>query len=121
MQVRYSEKCWSRRRLSCRYDPAVTFYVESASIIHKTAVDIVPQNLLGERLRNPSPSLEERIERAKRRAHQVRVKIQQDLVKRSTCFEMLWCVRPPDEGTENSSLFSFCRREHGQSWSPVMS
>ncbi|XP_056884262.1 rho guanine nucleotide exchange factor 11 isoform X5 [Takifugu flavidus] len=37
------------------------------------------QNLLGERLKNPSPSLEERIERAKRRAHQVRVKIQQDL------------------------------------------
>lgn len=120
MRVRYSEKCWSRRRPSCRYDPAVAFYVEPASIIHKTAVDIVPQNLLGERLKNPSPSLEERIERAKRRAHQVRVKIQQDLVKRSTCFVMLWRVRP-DEGTENSSLFSFCRREHGQSWSPVMS
>lgn len=120
-RVRYSEKCWSRRRPSCRYDPAVTFYVKLASIIHKTAVDIVAQNLLGERLKNPSPSLEERIERAKRRAHQVRVKIQQDLVKRSTCFEMLGCVRTPDEGTENSSLFSFCRREHGQICSPVMS
>lgn len=121
MRVRYSEKCWSRRRPSCRYDPAVTFYVESASIVHKTAVDIVPQNLLGERLRNPSPSLEERIERAKRRAHQVWVKIQQDLVKGSTCSEMLWRVRPPDDGTDNSSLFSCCRREHAQSWSPVMS
>lgn len=121
MRVRYSEKCWSRRRPSCRYDPAVTFYVESAAIIHKTAVDAVPQNLLCERLKNPSPSLEERIERAKRRAHQVRVKIQQDLVKRSACFGMLWCVRPPHEGTENYSLFSFCRREHGQTWSPVMS
>ena len=38
------------------------------------------QDLLEERLRNPSSSLEERIESAKRRAHQVRVKIQQDLV-----------------------------------------
>ncbi|XP_070785812.1 rho guanine nucleotide exchange factor 11 [Enoplosus armatus] len=37
------------------------------------------QDLLEEQLRNPTPSLEERIERAKRRAHQVRVKIQQDL------------------------------------------
>ncbi|XP_035806276.2 rho guanine nucleotide exchange factor 11 isoform X3 [Amphiprion ocellaris] len=37
------------------------------------------QGLLDEQLRNPSPSLEERIESAKRRAHQVRVKIQQDL------------------------------------------
>ncbi|XP_039996537.1 rho guanine nucleotide exchange factor 11 isoform X2 [Xiphias gladius] len=37
------------------------------------------QDLMEERLRNPSPSLEERIESAKRRAHQVRVKIQQDL------------------------------------------
>ncbi|KAM4714008.1 rho guanine nucleotide exchange factor 11 [Anableps anableps] len=34
------------------------------------------QDLMEERLRNPSPSLEERIESAKRRAHQVRVKIQ---------------------------------------------
>uniref|UniRef100_A0AAQ5ZLF5 DH domain-containing protein n=1 Tax=Amphiprion ocellaris TaxID=80972 RepID=A0AAQ5ZLF5_AMPOC len=41
------------------------------------------QGLLDEQLRNPSPSLEERIESAKRRAHQVRVKIQQDLVRRS--------------------------------------
>ncbi|KAF3697778.1 Rho guanine nucleotide exchange factor 11 RhoGEF glutamate transport modulator GTRAP48 [Channa argus] len=37
------------------------------------------QDLMEERLRNPSQSLEERIESAKRRAHQVRVKIQQDL------------------------------------------
>ncbi|XP_033839424.1 rho guanine nucleotide exchange factor 11 [Periophthalmus magnuspinnatus] len=36
------------------------------------------QTLLEERLKNPSPSLEERIESAKRRAHQVRIKIQQD-------------------------------------------
>lgn len=113
MRVRYSEKCWSRRRPSCRYDPAVTFYVESASIIHKTAVDIVPQNLLEERLKNPSPSLEECIERAKRRAHQVRVKIQQDLVKRSTCFELLWCIRPPDEGTK--LLFIFFLQEGARS------
>ncbi|XP_074555282.1 rho guanine nucleotide exchange factor 11 isoform X3 [Halichoeres trimaculatus] len=37
------------------------------------------QDLLEEQARNPSPSLEERIESAKRRANQVRVKIQQDL------------------------------------------
>ncbi|XP_069044627.1 rho guanine nucleotide exchange factor 11 isoform X3 [Lepisosteus oculatus] len=37
------------------------------------------QALLEEQSRNPSPSLEERIESAQRRAHQVRVKIQQDL------------------------------------------
>uniref|UniRef100_A0A3B4A0J7 PDZ domain-containing protein n=1 Tax=Periophthalmus magnuspinnatus TaxID=409849 RepID=A0A3B4A0J7_9GOBI len=40
------------------------------------------QTLLEERLKNPSPSLEERIESAKRRAHQVRIKIQQDQVFR---------------------------------------
>uniref|UniRef100_A0A3B3ZZI4 Uncharacterized protein n=1 Tax=Periophthalmus magnuspinnatus TaxID=409849 RepID=A0A3B3ZZI4_9GOBI len=39
------------------------------------------QTLLEERLKNPSPSLEERIESAKRRAHQVRIKIQQDQVQ----------------------------------------
>ncbi|XP_073692838.1 rho guanine nucleotide exchange factor 11 [Garra rufa] len=37
------------------------------------------QNLLEEQSRNPSLSLEERIESAKRRANQVRVKIQQDV------------------------------------------
>uniref|UniRef100_A0A671L9Z9 Rho guanine nucleotide exchange factor 11-like n=1 Tax=Sinocyclocheilus anshuiensis TaxID=1608454 RepID=A0A671L9Z9_9TELE len=37
------------------------------------------QNLLEEQSRNPSPSLEERIESAKRRANQVRVKIRQDV------------------------------------------
>ncbi|XP_034020984.1 rho guanine nucleotide exchange factor 11 isoform X3 [Thalassophryne amazonica] len=37
------------------------------------------QNLMQEQLRNPSSLLEERIESAKRRAHQVRVKIQQDV------------------------------------------
>lgn len=40
------------------------------------------QHLMEEQLRNPSPSLEERIESAKRRAQQVRVKIPQDLVRR---------------------------------------
>uniref|UniRef100_A0A8C8JPH1 Rho guanine nucleotide exchange factor (GEF) 11 n=1 Tax=Oncorhynchus tshawytscha TaxID=74940 RepID=A0A8C8JPH1_ONCTS len=39
------------------------------------------QDLMEELLLNPSPSLEERIESAKRRAQQVRVKIQQDLVR----------------------------------------
>ncbi|XP_029382112.1 rho guanine nucleotide exchange factor 11 isoform X1 [Echeneis naucrates] len=48
------------------------------------------QDLMEELLRNPSPSLEERIESAKRRAHQVRVKIQQDL-----------------EGTRSDSITSY--------------
>ncbi|XP_018543374.1 rho guanine nucleotide exchange factor 11 isoform X1 [Lates calcarifer] len=48
------------------------------------------QDLMEQRLRNPSPSLEERIESAKRRAHQVRVKIQQDL-----------------EGTRSESITSY--------------
>ncbi|XP_076018605.1 rho guanine nucleotide exchange factor 11 isoform X2 [Genypterus blacodes] len=48
------------------------------------------QDLMEELLRNPSPSLEERIESAKRRAHQVRVKIQQDL-----------------EGTRSESITSY--------------
>lgn len=39
------------------------------------------QDLMVEQSKNPSPSLEERIESAKRRAHQVRVKIQRDLVR----------------------------------------
>uniref|UniRef100_A0A671UNH4 Rho guanine nucleotide exchange factor (GEF) 11 n=1 Tax=Sparus aurata TaxID=8175 RepID=A0A671UNH4_SPAAU len=43
------------------------------------------QDLMEEQSKNPSPSLEERIESAKRRAHQVRVKIQQDLVRRRHC------------------------------------
>uniref|UniRef100_A0A667WSR9 Rho guanine nucleotide exchange factor (GEF) 11 n=1 Tax=Myripristis murdjan TaxID=586833 RepID=A0A667WSR9_9TELE len=41
------------------------------------------QDLMEELSRNPSPSLEERIESAKRRTQQVRVKIQQDLVRRT--------------------------------------
>uniref|UniRef100_A0A8C9X7P9 Rho guanine nucleotide exchange factor (GEF) 11 n=1 Tax=Sander lucioperca TaxID=283035 RepID=A0A8C9X7P9_SANLU len=45
------------------------------------------QELMEEQLRSPSLSLGERIESAKRRAHQVRVKIQQDLVRRRDfCF-----------------------------------
>uniref|UniRef100_A0A3Q1I678 Uncharacterized protein n=1 Tax=Anabas testudineus TaxID=64144 RepID=A0A3Q1I678_ANATE len=50
------------------------------------------QDLMEERLRNPSASLEERIESAKRRAHQVRVKIQQDLVRRQTFYLMYRCA-----------------------------
>ncbi|XP_062300531.1 rho guanine nucleotide exchange factor 11 isoform X2 [Scomber scombrus] len=48
------------------------------------------QDLMEERQRNPSTSLEERIESAQRRAHQVRVKIQQDL-----------------EGTRSESIASY--------------
>ncbi len=46
-----------------------------------TFAALTVQNLLEERSRNPSSSLEERIESAKRRASQVRVKIQQDVVR----------------------------------------
>nr|XP_055051512.1 rho guanine nucleotide exchange factor 11 isoform X3 [Misgurnus anguillicaudatus] len=52
------------------------------------------QNLLGEQSRNPSPSLVERIESAKRRANQVRVKIQQDVVLYFSYFILffIWVV-----------------------------
>uniref|UniRef100_A0A3P8UCX9 Rho guanine nucleotide exchange factor 11 n=1 Tax=Cynoglossus semilaevis TaxID=244447 RepID=A0A3P8UCX9_CYNSE len=50
------------------------------------------QDLMEEHLRNPSPSLEERIESAKRRAHQVRIKILQDVVRRF-CF-LLFLLHP---------------------------
>ncbi len=46
-----------------------------------TFAALTVQNLLEEQSRNPSSSLEERIESAKRRASQVRVKIQQDVVR----------------------------------------
>ncbi|CAN9509432.1 unnamed protein product [Ophioblennius macclurei] len=55
------------------------------------------QDLMGEQLKNPSPSLEERIESAKRRAHQVRVKIQQDL-----------------EGTKSESVSSYVSAGEGR-------
>ncbi|XP_036001940.1 rho guanine nucleotide exchange factor 11 isoform X4 [Fundulus heteroclitus] len=54
------------------------------------------QVLMDERLRNPSPSLEERIESAKRRAHQVRVKIQNQ------------------EGTRSESVTSYIQAGEGR-------
>nr|XP_043876845.1 rho guanine nucleotide exchange factor 11 isoform X2 [Solea senegalensis] len=55
------------------------------------------QDLMEEHLRNPSPSLEERIESAKRRARQVRVKIQQDV-----------------EGTRSESVTSYVKAGEGR-------
>ncbi|XP_076580787.1 rho guanine nucleotide exchange factor 11 isoform X2 [Chaetodon auriga] len=55
------------------------------------------QDLMEEQLKNPSPSLEERIESAKRRAHQVRVKVQQDL-----------------EGTRSESALSYVMAGEGR-------
>nr|XP_020444315.1 rho guanine nucleotide exchange factor 11 [Monopterus albus] len=55
------------------------------------------QDFMEEWLRNPSPSLEERIESAKRRAHQVRVKIQQD-----------------QEGTRSESVTSYVKAGEGR-------
>lgn len=101
MRVRYSGKCWSRRRPSCRYTSERCRLISSfPSTIDQTSVKNVRQNLLEERTKNPSPSLEERIERAKRRAHQVSVKIQQDLVKRRPCFSTACCHHPPHGGTD---------------------
>ena len=56
-----------------------------------------------EQLRNPSTSLGERIESAKRRAHQVRVKIQQDLVRRHVLFSLF---------TEKPSIYSIAKIEN---------
>ncbi|XP_016400027.1 leiomodin-2-like [Sinocyclocheilus rhinocerous] len=47
------------------------------------------QNLLEEQSRNPTPSLKERIESLRRRANQVRVKIQQDVRKGATVSKVL--------------------------------
>lgn len=66
---------------------------------------------MDEQLKNPSPSLEERIESAKRRAHQVRIKIQQDLVSRKHPFTHE-CMRQKNSG--NSQGFWFFRREPDQ-------
>ncbi|XP_047192164.1 rho guanine nucleotide exchange factor 11 isoform X3 [Scophthalmus maximus] len=55
------------------------------------------QELMEEHSRNPSPSLEERIESAKRRAHQVRVKIQGDV-----------------EGTRSESITSYVMAGEGR-------
>ncbi|XP_078792506.1 rho guanine nucleotide exchange factor 11 isoform X3 [Oryzias latipes] len=55
------------------------------------------QDLMDEQLKNPSPSLEERIESAKRRAHQVRIKIQQDV-----------------EGTRSESTTSYMKAGEGR-------
>uniref|UniRef100_A0A3Q1BBC2 Rho guanine nucleotide exchange factor (GEF) 11 n=1 Tax=Amphiprion ocellaris TaxID=80972 RepID=A0A3Q1BBC2_AMPOC len=66
------------------------------------------QGLLDEQLRNPSPSLEERIESAKRRAHQVRVKIQQDLVRRSgACDDLQTLYSHLTSCPHSSPSFSF--------------
>lgn len=95
MRVRYSGKWWSRRRPSCRYTAAPAsghfpdcFFSHPSSRL-KCCDNNVRQNLLEERLKNPSPSLEERIERAKRRAHQLRVKIKPDAVKAGAMFVCL--------------------------------
>uniref|UniRef100_A0A8C4GJ80 Rho guanine nucleotide exchange factor (GEF) 11 n=1 Tax=Dicentrarchus labrax TaxID=13489 RepID=A0A8C4GJ80_DICLA len=60
------------------------------------------QDLLEEQLKNPSPSLEERIESAKRRAHQVRVKIQQDLAFESPHSSPSSSFRTPQHRRQNS-------------------
>uniref|UniRef100_A0A665WVK4 Rho guanine nucleotide exchange factor (GEF) 11 n=1 Tax=Echeneis naucrates TaxID=173247 RepID=A0A665WVK4_ECHNA len=69
------------------------------------------QDLMEELLRNPSPSLEERIESAKRRAHQVRVKIQQDLVRKywlsHLCADSICSLQTAFESPHSSPLSSF--------------
>lgn len=94
MPLRYSGKCWSRRRQNCRYRTRPPRQ-RSDALYPKPAADNQPlstsQDLLEELSKNPSPLLEERIESAKRRAHQVRVKIQQDLVKGQFYFVRMLC------------------------------
>lgn len=67
----------------CTLPPVCIYKDPSVQLCLITRRDqFTSQDLMEEQLKNPSPSLEERIESAKRRAHQVRVKIQQDLVRR---------------------------------------
>uniref|UniRef100_A0A3P9D0D9 Rho guanine nucleotide exchange factor 11 n=1 Tax=Maylandia zebra TaxID=106582 RepID=A0A3P9D0D9_9CICH len=95
------------------------------------------QDLMDEQLRNPSPLLEERIESAKRRAHQVRVKIQQDVVRQPACLCVLVHVhssrparpssfppspRPPPQAFESphsSPSFSFRTPLHRRQTSDI--
>uniref|UniRef100_A0A669E535 Rho guanine nucleotide exchange factor (GEF) 11 n=1 Tax=Oreochromis niloticus TaxID=8128 RepID=A0A669E535_ORENI len=80
------------------------------------------QDLMDEQLRNPSPSLEERIESAKRRAHQVRVKIQQDVVSPSRLPSFPPSPRPPPQAFESphsSPSFSFRTPLHRRQWSDI--
>uniref|UniRef100_A0A8C7VL51 Rho guanine nucleotide exchange factor (GEF) 11 n=1 Tax=Oncorhynchus mykiss TaxID=8022 RepID=A0A8C7VL51_ONCMY len=60
------------------------------------------QDLMEELSRNPSPSLEERIDSAKRRTQQVRVKIKQDLV-RCLCAGKTQIIGPEEEEEEDDS------------------
>uniref|UniRef100_A0A672IHZ0 Rho guanine nucleotide exchange factor (GEF) 11 n=1 Tax=Salarias fasciatus TaxID=181472 RepID=A0A672IHZ0_SALFA len=64
------------------------------------------QGLMDEQLKNPSPSLEERIESAKRRAHQVRVKIQQDLVRPPPHICLLGCLLSNNTSDKNLAFES---------------
>uniref|UniRef100_A0A674C510 Rho guanine nucleotide exchange factor 11-like n=1 Tax=Salmo trutta TaxID=8032 RepID=A0A674C510_SALTR len=72
------------------------------------------QDLMEELLLNPSPSLEERIESAKRRAQQVRVKIQQDLVRYLCSFSLLLpqaCESPHSSPSTSSFRSPLYRRQ----------
>ncbi|XP_015462691.3 rho guanine nucleotide exchange factor 11 isoform X3 [Astyanax mexicanus] len=62
------------------------------------------QALLDEQSKTPSSSLEERIESAKRRANQVRVKIQQDLVRGASL----------EDGTRSETLTNYATNVEGQ-------
>uniref|UniRef100_A0A3P8NF98 Rho guanine nucleotide exchange factor (GEF) 11 n=1 Tax=Astatotilapia calliptera TaxID=8154 RepID=A0A3P8NF98_ASTCA len=62
------------------------------------------QDLMDEQLRNPSPLLEERIESAKRRAHQVRVKIQQDVAFESPHSSPSFSFRTPLHRRQTSDI-----------------
>lgn len=118
MPLRYSGKCWSRKKLSCRYTLTLQQITQNWNparfllcIYKDPSVQLcylitrrdqfTSQDLMEEQSKNPSPSLEERIESAKRRAHQVRVKIQQDLVRRRH-----WIVNILKALYTNSKLFT---------------
>lgn len=67
------------------------------------------QALREEQSRNPSPSLEERIESAKRRAQQVRIKIQQDLVRTFIlCLAIIKILSAACSAWSSTRHFSLC-------------
>uniref|UniRef100_A0A8C7JHJ3 Rho guanine nucleotide exchange factor 11-like n=1 Tax=Oncorhynchus kisutch TaxID=8019 RepID=A0A8C7JHJ3_ONCKI len=79
------------QRINKPLQPNVSFPSPLLNMLEQGEAEL--QDLMEELSRNPSPSLEERIDSAKRRTQQVRVKIKQDLV-RCLCRGARWSFSP---------------------------
>uniref|UniRef100_A0A8C8CMH0 Rho guanine nucleotide exchange factor (GEF) 11 n=1 Tax=Oncorhynchus tshawytscha TaxID=74940 RepID=A0A8C8CMH0_ONCTS len=88
------------QRINKPLQPNVSFPSPLLNMLEQGEAEL--QDLMEELSRNPSPSLEERIDSAKRRAQQVRVKIKQDLV-RCLCAGKTQIIGPEEEEEEDDS------------------